>query len=442
MILQEEEEKPSLQPVQEGERIAAIDVLRGFAILGILAMNIYAFAMPFAAYMNPLSFGGATGINFGTWVFTHIFFDLKFMAIFSMLFGAGLVLLDQRAEARGVRFLGVYYRRLFWLLAIALLHSYLLWYGDILFFYAVTGVILYPLRRWSPRRLSILGCLSLLVVPVLNVGFGFGLGYLRQEAARAERKLEAGEKPSRNQEEIRQAWTEVRNFLAPGPEAVEKDVKIYQGSYGEILKARIPMTLAGQTWGFFMFFFWRACGLMFIGMALMKLGVLSAGRSRAFYWTCALVGLGIGIPLSAYGTSVQAAHEFDLVAFYLFDCNYNYVGSVATSLAYVSIVLLISKSGILAGFRERLAAVGRMALTNYLLQTAICTTLFYGYGFGLYGRVERFAQMGIVVAIWILQLVVSPIWLRHFRFGPAEWLWRTLTYLSWQPMGAIKTTRC
>jgi uncharacterized protein len=173
---------------------------------------------------------------------------------------------------------------------------------------------------------------------------------------------------------------------------------------------------------------------MLIGMALFKWGALTAQRSRRFHWILMGTGLGIGTPLVIYGIlrDFTAGWSYDYSMF--LGSQFNYWGSIPMALGYVAIVMLICKSGLWEKLVRRFAAVGRMALTNYLLQTIICTTIFYGHGLGLFGRVERPGQMAIVVGIWILQLVISPLWLSRFRFGPAEWLWRTLTYLKMQPM--------
>ena len=143
-------------PVVATERIDAIDKLRGIAVAGILVMNIYGFAMPFAAYSNPLAYGGTEWYNVGTWFFTHFFFDQKFLPMFSMLFGAGLVMMAGRAEAKGVKYGGIWYRRSFWLMMIGVVHGYLIWFGDILFHYALFGMFIYPFRnrkRMSPNQL-------------------------------------------------------------------------------------------------------------------------------------------------------------------------------------------------------------------------------------------------------------------------------------------------
>src|SRR5262249_26237766 len=163
--------EPLAEPVSSAERYFSVDVLRGFALLGILAMNIVAFAWPFSAYENPLLGGGFTGLDRAVWIGNHLIFEEKMMTIFSMLFGAGLVLMDQRAEARGARVRGIYYRRVFWLFVIGLVHSYLIWIGDILVLYAQCGLLLYLFRKMKPRTLIISGiCCMLLLVP-LNLGF-------------------------------------------------------------------------------------------------------------------------------------------------------------------------------------------------------------------------------------------------------------------------------
>jgi uncharacterized protein len=173
---------------------------------------------------------------------------------------------------------------------------------------------------------------------------------------------------------------------------------------------------------------------MMIGMALMKLGVFSGQRSNRFYVLLMVIGFGLGLPLAYLGMSRWLADDFDFIRFFRVDAHFNYFGSVLVGLGYVGLIITIYNRGWLSWLTARLGAVGRMALTNYLLHSVILTTIFYGYGFGLFARVERFALQGLVLAVWILQLIVSPIWLARFRFGPAEWLWRSLTYWKRQPM--------
>jgi uncharacterized protein len=426
------EPKPSarLTPVRITERISSVDTLRGLAVLCILVMNIYAFAMPFAAYLNPLLYGGSEGIDLYTWFFTHLFFDQKFMTIFSMLFGAGLILMGRRSD----RFAGIYYRRILWLLLIGMLHGYLLWMGDILFFYAVCGLLLYPLRRLSPKTLLIIGIILLLVGVPISVGMGYLFGFMKSTAAEVDAMAADGKKPSEMQLGLAEGWDQTRSFMAPDPEEIKKQVDRHRGGYWDITIKRVPEMIGSQIFGIFLFVIWRLGGLMLLGMALMKLGVFAAERSRRYYIACMAFGYGLGLPLAAYSVYTLHTHQFDMI--YAGKCGnlFNYFASVLVALGHVGAVMLICKSDVLPAIRARLADVGRMALTNYLLQSVICTTLFYGYGFGLFGHLGRFAQMGLVPLVWILLVAFSSFWMRRFRFGPAEWLWRSLTYWRRQPM--------
>ena len=266
------------EPVTAGERYFAVDVLRGFALLGILAMNIVGFGWPMAAYGNPFRGGGFDGLDRGIWFFNHLVFEAKMMSIFSMLFGAGLVLMDQRAEARGAKIRGVYYRRILWLLVIGLFHSYLIWSGDILVLYAETGLLLYFFRNLRPRTLIILGVvLSLLFVP-LFVGFNSAVDYMKAATARVDAQTKAGEKPTPLDQRLHDVW--VNNLQAkftPNPEQEAKDwneeMALHRGSYWGIVKKRVVREIYGQTIGFLLGGFLLSGSRMLLGMGLMKLGV-------------------------------------------------------------------------------------------------------------------------------------------------------------------------
>jgi len=169
---------------------------------------------------------------------------------------------------------------------------------------------------------------------------------------------------------------------------------------------------------------------------LMKLGIFSALRSKRFYWILLIIGYAVGLPLAYYGGQMMIAHNFDLVDSFLSDRHWNYIGSVLVAMGHVGLVMLVCKSDILAKLKRGLAAVGRMALTNYLFHSVVFTFVFYGYGLGLFNRIDRFYLLLMVFAMWLVQLYLSSVWLKHFRFGPAEWLWRTLTYWRRQPMRA------
>ncbi len=311
-----EDSAPRPEPVAANERIAAVDVLRGFALLGILAMNIVAFAWPGAAYDNPTRGGGFSGLDRVIWLFNYLFFEMKMMTLFSMLFGAGLVLMGERSDKRGASMRGVYYRRCLWLLVIGLLHSYLIWFGDILVMYSECGLIIYLFRRWRPRTLIPVGIVFLCVLVPLVVGFAAGFDFLENTAKKAEAAEKAGTQPTRFQAWIyHDVWMakilpEIDPDAPRKKEEFEKSIKVHRGGYVGIVTDRAKTLVRAQTLGFILAGFWLAGGRMLIGMGLMKLDVFSGRRSRRFYIGLALLGYGIGLPLVAYDAYELYPHQF------------------------------------------------------------------------------------------------------------------------------------
>ena len=419
-------------PAPATRRIMSLDALRGGGVLGILVMNVYAFSMPFAAYGNPLVMGGTDVLNLGTWFVTHVFFDLKFMTIFAMMFGAGTIMMMQRAEARGVRFGPIYYRRLFWLLVIGAVHGYLIWFGDILFMYAVVGMIVFLFRRRSARTLIVIACALLPVGMLASFGASYYIEDMQQRVADIEVMLAEGDTPDEEQQRILEEWEASRPFMAPTDGDIRNDVEAYRGAYAEIVAHRAPVVVMMQTQGILSFGLWRVGALMLIGMALMKLGVLTGERSPAFYRKLLWAGYGFGLPLTVFSAINLYTHGFESVYVWRYGMFANYVGSVLVALGHIGLVMWFATTGRLQALLTRFAAVGRMALSNYLMHSLILTSVFYGYGLGLYGSVPRSGQMGFVAAVLALQLLLSPWWLARFRFGPVEWLWRSVTYWRWQ----------
>jgi uncharacterized protein len=397
-------------------------------------MNIYFFGLPAAAYSNPALYGGSGGAHLVTWVVTHLFFEAKFMTIFSALFGAGLVVMFQRAEARQRPLAKIYYRRILWLLIVGLVHAYALWAGDILVTYAIAGLLIFLFRRRSPKALIIVGCSVLLIPSLAAIGFGVYIEKMQTAKSEVAALSAAGETPSENQKKLAERWEEMRPFFDPTPEEIEEELEIYRNGYAGMLRDRAPRVFMGQTMAVAFFMLWRTGGVMLLGMAIMKLGIFSASRSRRFYRRCVLWGYGLGLPLAALSAWDLIRVDWTMPHAVQVSSHLNYYGSLAVALGHVGVVMLVCQSEALAGLRRRLSAVGRMAFSNYLSQTIICTTIFYGYGLGLFGHLNRFPLMAFVVAVWLLQLWLSPWWLSRFRYGPAEWLWRSLSYRRRQPM--------
>ncbi len=404
-------EPTAVMPLSETDRITSLDILRGFALLGILIMNIQSYSMIGAAYLNPSVYGDLTGLNKIVWMFSHIFADMKFISIFSMLFGAGIVLMTRKAEEKSGKSAGLHYRRTFWLLIIGLIHAYLLWYGDILVTYAVCGFGVYLFRKVRPNRQLTLGLIFVLVPFVFYMFFGWSMPYWPEEAV-----------------------ANNRMHFVPGEDRIISELAAYRGGWLDQMEFRVPDSLAINTFLFLIYLGWRCGGMMLIGMALYKWGVLTAERSNRFYINLGVICFAAGFPLILFGINQNFANNWVFEYSMFFGSMFNYIGSIGIAIGYVCIIMLICKADILKRLTGSLAAVGRMAFTNYLLHTLICTTLFYGHGFGLYGKLERTEQITIVAVIWIIQLVLSPLWLKHFRFGPMEWLWRSLTYWKPQPI--------
>ncbi|MBU8921487.1 MAG: DUF418 domain-containing protein [Bacteroidales bacterium] len=398
-------------PVAPSERISQIDTLRGFALLGILLMNIQYFSMIGAAYLNPTAYGDLNGLNRLVWMFSNVFANLKFVTIFSMLFGAGIVLMTSKIEAKGRGSAGIHYRRTFWLLIIGLIHAHIFWSGDILVPYALCALIAWLFRKVSPGKLLATGIVLFAVASALYIFFGSTMQYW----------------PEASIQQTLATWK-------PNVEQIAEKLTHYRAGFFGQMRYRVEDSIFFETAYFMIHTSWRIGGMMLIGMAFFKWGIVTGRRSAKFYTWMIAMGFGIGLPLVIFGMYRNFAAGWAMEYSFFLGSQFNLWGSFFVSSAYIGIIMLICRLGFMKGVTSRLAAVGRMALTNYLAQTLICTTIFYGHGFGLYGSVERKYQILIVIAVWILQLVVSPVWLRYFRFGPVEWVWRSLTYARRQPM--------
>ncbi len=383
------------------DRIQSLDVLRGFAVLGILIMNIQSFSMISAAYINPSVFGDLTGLNKTTWILSHVLADQKFMSIFSMLFGAGILLFSESVERKGYPPGKYYFRRLFWLFIIGLIHGYVFWHGDILVTYAICGAIAFLFRRLSPWVLLVFA-LIIFSVPSFNYWlFGRSMEMWPPEAVAS----------------LNESW-------APGQEAIDREIAALTGGVIEQLTWRIPETFKMETFVFMIWYGWRALAMMMIGMSFYKLGILKGNWSKMLYAILAVATLPIGFLLIKTGIDKNFATEWSVEYSMFFGWQWNYFGSLLVAVGYMAIVMLMSnffKFGLLA-------KVGKLAFTNYLLMTLICTTIFYGHGFGMFGSVERWQQLLIVFGVWSLLLLFSNYWLNRYYFGPVEWLWRYLTY--------------
>ncbi len=420
------------RPVGNAERLTPVDTLRGFALLGILLMNIVAFAFYHEAYDNPTSAGGASGINLWLWFFLHVVAEGKMRCLFSLVFGASAILLTSRLDGRpdGA---DIYYRRTLWLLLFGIAHSFLLWQGEILYPYAICGFALYPFRKMKPRGLIAIAAALFVYCGAFYSIQAWQMRSKIDDGKAAVAKAARGEKLSEEDTDARIEWEKMVKDRNPSVAALAKDTAEWQGNPWRVIKARGDVVLRWCSIPWYHAWNMDILSMMLLGMALMKLGILGGGKSAGFYGVLTAVGYGVGLPLHAANGWAIVQSNFDPVTQGYAGAVYD-VGRFAVACGHVGVLLWLCRTGRLRWLTDRLAAVGQMALTNYLTHSVVCAFIFTGYGFGLYGRLERYQIYYVVLGLWIFQLIVSPIWLQRFRFGPAEWCWRSLTYWKKQPM--------
>ena len=380
------------RPVPETARITSLDLIRGVAVLGILLMNAVSFKYGLAPYLNLSAGGSETPLDWAVGIFGEIFIDQKFMALFSLLFGAGILLFIERAERREARPVLLNLWRNALLLGIGVLHS-VLWEGDVLIAYAISAAFLILLRKLSAKALIAVGA----VVFLLSIPNAF----LMQYVADSTDVSLAGLWESQGGRE--RAATE--------------------GLAG----AMFGLTLLG--------YLARALGLILMGAGLYRLGFMSGSMAPRTYRLTAAVGLALGLPLAAASVAVTAAGDYSREVAFVGQIP-NTIGTIPAALGFMSLIILWNESdGMGLWLKRRLLAAGRMALTNYLTQTVlgvlILTVLLREVD------VNRTGILIFCLAVWAVQLWWSQAWLRRFRFGPAEWLWRVATYRRGQPLRRV-----
>ncbi|MCE2458800.1 MAG: DUF418 domain-containing protein [Dehalococcoidia bacterium] len=372
--------------VRESARITSLDLIRGVAVLGILLMNAVSFKFGPAPYFNLSAGGSETWLDWAVGIFGEVFVDQKFMGLFSLLFGAGMILFIDRAASRGRRAVVLNLWRNVLLLGIGILHS-LLWYGDVLMSYAIASFFLVAMRKLPNRALISVGAVAF----ALSVGCSL----FAQNMADTTTVSLSG------------LWT-------TGDISTEDPIAVL----------------------FLLGYFLRALGLILIGAGLYRTGFMNGGMSERTYRLTATVGLAIGLPLAAAGVVITAMNDYSREIAFIGQIP-NTLGTIPASLGYMSIIILWNNRAD-SWLKGRLRSVGRMALTNYLTQTVlgvlVLTTLLGDVDF-----VNRAAVLLFVFAVWALQIWWSQAWLSRFLFGPAEWLWRVATYRTGQPLRRVSS---
>jgi uncharacterized protein len=391
---------PKLEPVKE--RVWTIDVIRGVALLGILLLNIQSFSMPIAAYSNPEVFGIETRLDLWVSRVVHVVGSFKFMSMFSILFGVGIVLMSRHIEPLG-RSTSRHYVRMAWLLAFGMIHAYVFWHGDILVGYAMAGMVVYWLRNLSARTLLRIGIGGYLVGAVIVTG----LGSLNMIAG-----------------DMGPGWEWLSN--EPSYQSLQTEIAAMQGSWLDQMRYRGLMSIFMQLNGPF-FFIPINGSLMVLGMALLKSGWIGEQRSSRSLGGLALLCIPVGWTLSAFELWIgEVTHASADVRVHLLSA-INLIAAPITAIGYIALVQVICAT---VGRRLTLPLerVGRMALSCYLGTTLICTTIFYGHGFGYFGTMSRSEQQLVTLGVWVILILFATTWLQFFEQGPMEWLWRRLVY--------------
>lgn len=406
----------SIKPVESKARIQILDILRGFAILGILMVNMPLFNSPFVARLS----------NFTIWesvpnqiadIFIRFFFEGKFYSLFSMLFGIGFFLFLQKQNESGKSIIPTFRRRLFYLLIFGVLHITLLWFGDILFFYALFGFILILFKKKSTRGLK-KWIITMILIPVVFTGLAVlmvTLGKMHPEGA----------------EQIEASFAQQEQQMR---DVSERALEVYpSGSFSEIIDIRL--TEWKNTLGGILVFYPNVFAMFLLGFYFAKKGWLfnikeNIAVFRKMFWYGLILGI-IGNAIYTYGMHHSSQMDMNPTTFVAM-IGFGF-GVPAMTLFYIASFALAIEKGFFNWCTKMLAPVGRMALTNYLLQSIICTTLYYSYGGGLYGQVNIWQGIILTFVIFILQIFFSRFWLSRFYYGPFEWLWRTLTYKKIQP---------
>ena len=403
----------------ERDRIFSLDVIRGVAVMGIFSVNIIAFAMIEAAYFNPPAYGGWHGASLGLWATNMLLIDGKMRTLFSMLFGASTLLVIERAEAAGLSGPQVHVRRMAVLLGFGLIHFYLIWFGDILTLYAVSGLVAFLFRKLPVQRLVALGAAFLVVSMLVFTMFMFSQ-HQADVAAHAANATKAAIKE----------WNGGLGSFYPSAAKIAEDKALHLGTWLALVKDNlgdwhqiIPNTLA---------FMPDTIGLMLIGMAGYKSGFLTGEWDDAAYARFARISIPVGLAACAAIVAYDLSSNFYIIGVFSAFIIVATPFITVMALGYAALIILLSRrQGSLA---QRIAAAGRCAFTNYLGTSLVATFVFYGWGLGMYGSASRWQAWLLVPIVWLLMLAWSKPWLKRFHYGPLEWAWRSLARGKLQPM--------
>lgn len=389
---------------QTANRLASLDVLRGFAILGILVINVRAFAEVSTAQLNPGVTGSFEGPEFWVWFVSHLLFEYSFMPMLAALFGAGLVIQGDRLAAAGEPVNRVIRRRMGALAVIGLGHLLLVWYGDILLMYALVGLVAARFRHLPPGRLLGWALLFYGVPFVFALMMAGALNWIPAEEYQAFKA---------------QFWT-------ADSVMVQEEIAAYRGGWWAQFQHRMTVLLESWPGMLLTESGWRVLAMMLVGMAMYRGGFFSGTWPESPYRRLALLGFGLGIPLCQWGVLYNMTHDWNMGTTLYLGRQFNLWGGPLVSLGWASLAMMALARGVMSGLLERVKALGKVALSAYLLCSVLGTAFFYTGG--RFEATSRLVQLQFVLAVWLGLLVIAPWWLKYWRTGPAEWFWRRIAY--------------
>tara|TARA_R110000868_G_scaffold403447_5_gene680754 strand:+ start:24 stop:1127 length:1104 start_codon:yes stop_codon:yes gene_type:complete len=360
-------------------------------------------------------------------------FEGTMRALFSLLFGVGMYILLDRLEKKGagIEAANIYFRRLIWLLVFGLIHGYLLlWDGEILYNYALMGFLVFSFRYMAPKKLILISLFLFSTGALWNYSDHRKDVKFVEQVELAQSYKSEGKALSKELKEADRKW-EARAWER-SPEGVDEYNTNMRKGYFDVVTFLAPINLKYNEHFPYRYDLWDVLSMMLLGIALFKLKILAAKKSYRFYGLMAVVGYGIGLSVNYYETQLIIDNQFSMLAFSKSYLTYD-LGRVPVAMGHVALIMLFCKLPILNWLKKSLSAVGKMALTNYVMHSVFAMFIFTGAGFGLFGTFQRYELLYIVFAIWIFQLILSPIWLKYFQFGPLEWIWRNLSYQKRHP---------
>lgn len=423
----------SYRPTKTLERIQSLDIMRGLVLLGILIININGFGL-YESYSDPTVAGEYTGLNRITWYVASLFFEGTMRALFSLLFGVGMFIFLERLESKGagIGAADIYFRRLIWLLIMGIFRGYLfLWPGEILFDYAIMVFLVFPFRNLQPKKLFLIAGF------LISIGLIWSYFDYRGAAHVWEDHLKIEQLKSDNQpipDELKGSEESFQRYLDKhDPEKIQEYNEAHNKGYFQVLGLLAPENMEGEMYFFYRYNVWDILSMMLIGIGIFKMGILSADKNSKIYVLLAIIGYAVGLSINYLELNNILYNNFSYISFAESNITYD-LGRLFLSMGHVGAIMLFCQSLWFQSFKRRIASVGQMALTNYFMHSAICIVLFTGTGFSLFGKLQRYELLYIVLGIWILQLIVSPIWLKFYYYGPLEWAWRCLSYQKMFPL--------